>query len=169
MGQETSLLNEILNSPFASGIFVFVGIVTLALEIFVPSGGILGLLAIASGVFGVYTLFHQGHPIVATGVIIFFIASLWGAFRFMMHRLSFRSALTPDMATSVDARIADLVGREGVTLTALRPAGMAVIDGRKVDVVTLGDFIERDVPIRVVDISGNRVVVRQMESRSNPS
>jgi len=63
----------------------------------------------------------------------------------------------------VDERITDLVGREGVTVTPLRPAGMAEIDGAKVDVVALGDFIERDVRVRVVDNSGNRVVVRRIE------
>ncbi len=73
----------------------------------------------------------------------------------------------PDTSTSVDMRIVDLVGKEGVTTMPLRPAGMAIIDGNKVDVVTMGDFIEKDIPVRVVDNSGNRVVVRQMDSRSS--
>jgi membrane-bound serine protease (ClpP class) len=73
--------------------------------------------------------------------------------------------MTPESSTSVDRRIADLVGHEGITSTPLRPSGMATIDGRKVDVVTLGDYIDKDVPVRVVDNSGNRVVVRQADSR----
>jgi len=155
-----------LTDPFISGILLFVGLVFMVLELFVPSGGVLGLLAAASAGFGIYTLFYQGHTFIAGGVIVFFIGSFWLMFRFMMQRLNFPSTLSPDTSNSVDRRIGDLVGREGVTATPLRPSGMAWIDGRKVDVVTLGDYIEKDVPIRVVDNSGNRVVVRQAETRS---
>ena len=45
-------------------------------------------------------------------------------------------------------------------MTVLRPAGMAIISDRKVDVVSVGEFIDKDVDIIVVDVSGNRVVVR---------
>ncbi|HLU48837.1 MAG TPA: hypothetical protein VK116_12165, partial [Planctomycetota bacterium] len=44
----------------------------------------------------------------------------------------------------------------------LRPAGVAEIDGKRVDVVTSGRFIERDRRVRVVDTTGNRVVVREI-------
>jgi membrane-bound serine protease (ClpP class) len=62
----------------------------------------------------------------------------------------------------VDEKIGALLGKAGVTYTPLHPAGVAIIEGRKVDVVTPGHFIEQNVPIRVVDISGNRVVVREV-------
>ena len=85
--------------------------------------------------------------------------------RFILRRVSFKTALSPDTSTSVDQRIDhDLVSQKGVTVTALRPAGMALINGKKVDVVSIGDFIERDIPIKVVDVSGNRVVVRITDS-----
>jgi len=157
-------MDALVNDSFVAGIFLIAGFIFLILEVFVPSGGILGLLSLGSTVFGIYALFHQGHTFVAFLAMVFFLASFWAMFTFMIRRLRFPATLPPDTATSVDHRIADLVGREGVTLTPLRPAGMASIDGRKVDVVTLGDFIKKDIPIRVVDISGNRVVVRQHET-----
>lgn len=160
-------MDTLINDPFISGIFLFLGLVCMVLELFVPSGGILGLVSLASTVFGIYGLFQQGHTLIASGVIVFFIGAFWVMFQFMMRRLNFPSTMAPDVSTSVDHRIGGLLGREGVTVTALRPAGMAIIDGRKVDVVTLGDYIEKDVTVRVVDNSGNRVVVRQAESRSN--
>jgi len=159
-------MDTFINDPFISGIFLFAGFVCLVLEVFLPSGGILGLLSLGATGFGIYGLFHQGHSLVALLVLAVFLGSFWVMFRFMLRRLHFSAALPPDTATSVDRRIGELVGREGVTLTPLRPAGMAQIDGRKIDVVTLGDFIEKDVPIRVVDNSGNRVVVRQVDTRS---
>ena len=54
---------------------------------------------------------------------------------------------------------AALLGREGITLTALRPAGAAEVDGRRVDVVTDGVFIEAGRAVRVISVEGARVVV----------
>ena len=55
----------------------------------------------------------------------------------------------------------DLIGKEGVSLTILRPAGMVRVDGRKYSAVTGGEFIEKDIPVKVVKVEGSRVVVRQ--------
>jgi membrane-bound serine protease (ClpP class) len=51
------------------------------------------------------------------------------------------------------------LGKVGRTVTVLRPAGRARLDGRLVDVVAEGEFIPRDTQVRVVDVKGNRVVV----------
>jgi membrane-bound serine protease (ClpP class) len=52
-----------------------------------------------------------------------------------------------------------LVGKEGETKTDLRPAGIAIIDGERVDVVSTGGYIEKNTIITVVEIDGPRVVV----------
>lgn len=53
-----------------------------------------------------------------------------------------------------------LVDRTGVAATDLRPSGTAKIDGRRVDVVTEGQMIDKDTPVKVVAVEGLRVVVR---------
>jgi membrane-bound serine protease (ClpP class) len=53
-----------------------------------------------------------------------------------------------------------LLGKQGQTLSFLRPAGKARIDGRVFDVVSDGPFIAEGAEIEVVQITGNRVVVR---------
>ncbi len=54
-----------------------------------------------------------------------------------------------------------LVGKEGVAFTPLRPSGTGLIDGRRVNVAADGEFIEKDSPITVVEVEGNRIVVRK--------
>lgn len=54
----------------------------------------------------------------------------------------------------------ELVGKEGVALTALRPAGAAQFGKERVDVVTEGELIEPGTPVRVMGVEGLRVVVR---------
>ncbi len=53
------------------------------------------------------------------------------------------------------------LGKNGLAATVLRPAGSALINGEKVDVVTEGEFIESGTPVEVVRIEGVRVVVRR--------
>ncbi|MCA9320836.1 MAG: hypothetical protein KDB53_08885, partial [Planctomycetes bacterium] len=68
--------------------------------------------------------------------------------------------------TGGDIRAADgtdhaiKVGDAGRAHTTLRPAGIGVFDRHKVDVVTQGGYIDAGRPIRVVEVHGNRVVVK---------
>ena len=54
-----------------------------------------------------------------------------------------------------------LLGKIGVAFTDLRPAGVAMIEDRKVDVVAEGSFVERGTEITVILVEGPRVVVRK--------
>ena len=48
----------------------------------------------------------------------------------------------------------------------LRPAGIAEIDGRRIDVVSDGEMIEPSVTVRVIQVEGNRVVVERVPDRT---
>ncbi|MDX1969342.1 MAG: NfeD family protein [Planctomycetaceae bacterium] len=54
------------------------------------------------------------------------------------------------------------IGRRGSAASLLRPAGKAQINGRLIDVVSEGPFIPEGTPIEVVQVSGNRIVVRRL-------
>ena len=55
----------------------------------------------------------------------------------------------------------ELVGKTGEVLTELRPSGTARIDGRPVDVISEGAFIQKGKSIVVLSVNGSRVVVRE--------
>ena len=57
----------------------------------------------------------------------------------------------------------ELVGKTGKTMTDLRPAGTAWIEGRPVDVVAEGVFLKKGAMVKVIAVEGMRVVVRQVE------
>jgi membrane-bound serine protease (ClpP class) len=160
-------MDELYKDSFFSGLFLFVGCIFLFLEVFIPSGGILGILACASAGFGIFGFFYQDSTVLAVGSLGGFLC--YGGFilYFVMKRVSFKASMTADTSSSVDERLAaSLVGKVGTTFTALRPAGMAVIDDVKVDVVSAGDFVEKGAEVKVIEISGNRVVVRKIDPRS---
>lgn len=54
-----------------------------------------------------------------------------------------------------------LLGQVGVALSDLRPAGVAEFDGKRMDVVTDGGYIERGKTVVVSEVHGSRVVVRE--------
>ena len=56
-----------------------------------------------------------------------------------------------------------LLGMRGTTTTQLVPSGKALIANRPVDVMTEGDFIPRGVRIEVVEVHGNRILVREVD------
>lgn len=66
-------------------------------------------------------------------------------------------------ATAIET-VALEVGDQGVALSVLRPAGKARIRDQVHDVVTEGDMVEKGTPIEVIDVSGNHVVVRKLDS-----
>jgi membrane-bound serine protease (ClpP class) len=56
------------------------------------------------------------------------------------------------------------LGKNGTASSPLRPAGIAVIDGERVDVVSDGEFIDVGMPIFVTRVDGNRIVVRRQRA-----
>jgi membrane-bound serine protease (ClpP class) len=61
------------------------------------------------------------------------------------------------------------VGETGRTTTMLRPAGKARIGDRLVDVVTDGEFLDAQTPVRVVQVRGNRIVVAAAPDEASES
>ncbi|MCH7688264.1 MAG: hypothetical protein IH899_16540 [Planctomycetes bacterium] len=72
--------------------------------------------------------------------------------------------LRPEFSTadSTEARNLSLLGEQGITFSVLRPAGKAQVGEHFIDVVSDGPFIEKGRTITVVEVSGNRIVVREV-------
>lgn len=77
--------------------------------------------------------------------------------------LAANSPTGPSFAGRARALPAVKMGDVGVAQTILRPAGRAEIDGRLVDVITSGDFLDAGSCIRVTEIVGGRVIVELRE------
>lgn len=159
-------------------LLVLAGVGLLVLEIFVIPGfgiaGTLGLLAILAGL--VLSMVGAGNTaqlvmLVAARVVfalLFAIGASLLLLRFMTRlpvgrRLILESGLPAGQgyasAPEGDAR---LLGRQGRAWSVLRPAGIAEIDGHRVDVVSEGELIEAGQPVEVIRVDGNRIVVKRM-------
>jgi membrane-bound serine protease (ClpP class) len=148
-----------------------VGFLLLASEVFVPGMilGIIGVLCLAGAVTFSYIEFG---PYTGTIILVSLMAAVFAGFLVWMMAfphtaIGRRLMLKKNLASGVgekDRPSGALVGQSGRALTPLRPAGTALIDGQKVDVVAESSFVPADTPVVVVLQEGMRVVVRAIVS-----
>ncbi len=143
------------------------GVIGIALELHVIPGhgvaGSVGIVALATAIvlaFGTAFFFVAAQSIsiaiVLTVVAFFALVRLFPQNAFA-RRLGFRGVQGPDYVASEDHRA--LVGRSGFATSYLRPAGVASVDGKRVDVLTEGDFVAAGSPVRVSRVEGARIFV----------
>jgi len=143
------------------------GIVLLVIEAFIPSFGIIGL----TGTAAVFTSIAwsaattgQGLRMLAVAIVVAIVLVVI-AFKLLRRtpvwsQIVLKYSETKDRGYVGPSDSSSLIGSSGITLTALRPAGMAEINGQRVDVVSDGTFIPQATEIVVVNSEGTRIVVR---------
>lgn len=142
---------------------IVVGAVLLFLETVLPGmiAGMIGVACISVGVVMAYVRFGvpTGHWVlggVAAGLILGTLAWL----RYFPNSRLARRFVSHTTVGELGTERPELLNQTGTTLTRLRPSGTALINGRRVDVVSDGNFLDAGQPIKVIAVEGLRVVVR---------
>jgi len=84
--------------------------------------------------------------------------------RFILKSKGFKSKIALDTDTAgyySSVSYDDLLGCEGITDTFLRPSGNIIINGKKYDAITEGEFINKGVKIKVILVEGNKIVIKE--------
>jgi membrane-bound serine protease (ClpP class) len=153
------------------------GLVLLFLELFViPGFGIAGVAGIGALLAGLSLSMIGGgasweYIIRAVSHVVFSLLLALLASLLMLRwlpRLPFGRRLiletglgTGQMYASAPESDISWLGKQGITISPLRPAGIAEIQDQRIDVVSDGEFIESEAPIIVTRVDGNRIVVRR--------
>ncbi len=155
------------------------GGLTLFLEVFVPSGGVITVMAL--GCFGAAVALafvrggtHTGLAFLAAVILLVPACIVIGFIVFpktpIGKRLMLRSSQSPETGyVAQDSKEKELVGQTGVALSHLRPSGEAKINDRRYDVITEGEMIEKGTKIVVRSVGGNRIVVRRAQPERETS
>lgn len=150
------------------------GLLCIFAEVFLPGGvlGVLGWLLIGTSFVGAYHFWRLSVPfilfvvgIVSAGVGLYVIA-----IRLMPKTAVGKMIFLQTTQKGYDVSISgqrELVGKEGIALSYLRPTGIAEIEGRRVNVITEGEFIQRDTRIRVSELKDNQLVVHRIEPEAD--
>lgn len=142
------------------------GLLLMFLEMFLPGliAGVVGGIMLIVAIVMSYDHYgaEGGNVALVIALILSSIMWWWWATHFQNTRYGKRMTLQ----TSVDGKtathcLAEFVGQSGTAVTDLRPAGTVVIDGRRVDAISDGEFIENGQTVRVLRAQGICIIVRR--------
>jgi len=157
----------------AFAIFLYFACAALILaEVFVPSGGLLGICALICLIGGVAIFFRHSAVAgcVGIGAAIVMIPSILAVAYKIFPKTRFGKSVTlsPPERQQGDAipdtpELKGLLGAVGTVLTPLRPVGMCDFSGQRVECVAESGYIDRGKKVKVIDVESTKVTVRVIE------
>ena len=160
-------------------IFFGLGIVLIALEIFITPG--FGLLGISGLIIMLFSLINSMveripgswkpisldpsifiEPILNVSIAFFGSLGLVLIIGKFLPSASLFSNLTLNEKIINYNSKDNIIGREGITFSDLRPSGSAIFDNKKIDVFTEGEFIQKNSKIKIISTKGSRTIVKSV-------
>lgn len=164
------LFSFIGNIDLVQALILVIGLGLVVFEMFYPgfgAPGIIGIILLLVGIiWTAQSLFE------ALVMIIILLAILGLALTFVLHSatkgklskiLILTDSLKKESGFSGTEDMEYFLGKEGITQTILRPSGTAEFDGVKLDVVSQGDFISKGTEVKIIQVSGRRIVVQKKQ------
>jgi len=157
--------------PFSLNLIMIIGFVVgsglILVEAFIPGFGVAGISGVILEIVALRCCWLL-HGTVTTLLALLGVLLLIGLAIFLSYRSAMSGRLskshlvlntteTPAGETKPD----QWIGREGVTVTALRPAGQIEIEGTRLNAASSGEFIEKGAPVLVTGTEGDHYVIRR--------
>lgn len=152
-------------------ILVIIGLVLITLEVLFLPGlivGILGgLLILTAVVFSTFTLgFDAGIlTVIFSLIIIVFLFLLFKKMK-VWDRFVLKEEQKLSIKNDFSSKKNEVIGKRGIALTDLRPSGFVLIETKKIDVQSNGEFIPKNSIIEVTSIEGSKIIVKKVEEKS---
>ena len=159
------------------------GLALIAVEIFVVPGfgfvGLTGIFCLTWGLVMAMVQHYPGGPIMPTWpqleipimklsgsfILTMIVGAMAGRFlpqSRLMRGFRLEESMSREAGYTSAQHAAPPPGATGTALTDLRPGGTAMIDDRRTDVITQGEFVDKGVTVRVIEASGSHVVVEEV-------
>lgn len=149
-------------------IFCFiVGSGLILMEAFMPgfgAAGICGIILEIAAVVLTATMYGTTWALIATFAVLVFI----GIAIFMSYRSAVKGRLSKSPLVLQDtaeapapSHLESWSGKEGITVSSLRPAGFIEIGGERLNAATSGEFLEKGVPVVVIGAEGDHLIIRK--------
>lgn len=160
-------------------LLLILGLALLVAEFFIPSGGMITIMAIVSLVSSVWFAWQAwgtSSPSWFYAFMVVLLVSLPTALGGTLYiisntRLGSHVLLEAPKLEEVtpyqreQQRLQELVGKRGRTLTLLNPGGIVLVEGERVHSETPGLMLDPDVDVEVIAVKGTRVVVAPASPR----
>lgn len=156
-------------------ISLVVATVLLIIEMYMPGVGIPGIAGVVFIFIGVYLAWKEHGALAGLAVLLVAIALVALAVTLSIRstnkgRLSKSSLILKSSTNKEEGYIAtedrqDLLGKEGTSLSVLRPSGIAQFGDERLNVVSQGEFIPKDARLQIVQVDGSRLVVVNLDNQ----
>lgn len=161
--------NTVHNVADNMTIITFVmGMTLIALEIFIPSFGVIGIIGILLTVYSVLDSFSDNRMgflvLLLSGLAIVLTVTIYVKLGFsnnLFDSFVLNNSNSSSRGYNSKKSHEDLIGKVGVSKTILRPTGRIEIDGMPYDAMTEGDFIINDKVVEVIGIRDGHIIVRE--------
>ena len=165
------MLTQALWILFAVVLLILCAIL-LVFEIFIPSLGLLTATALLCLAGGIYIFFQVSTTVGWIGVwtAVVLIPAVWVIVYKLLPKTSIGRVLELKKVEQAMGGIPDqehlesLMGQSGIVLTPLRPVGMCEFEGNKIVCVADTGYVEKQTPVKVIHVEGNKVTVRKIET-----
>ena len=167
------LLN--ISADYAALAFIL-GVALLLIELFViPGFGVAGIAGIVLMLGSVFFVFRNAYKLetavfgLSFAIILAFALAIALSYVLPKTRTWNHLVLSTVMDSGVGFHSAPredfqgYVGKTGIALTPLRPAGTVRVDDKRLDVVTVGDFIMRETPVKIINVEGSKIFVEAID------
>lgn len=148
---------------------LLLGVTLIIAEFFIADGilGVVGLVAVISSLFLATDDVAQMSMSILIALVVTIATMIFLYKKIGLEKGIFKYIILNDATTTEKGYVStvnrpELVGKQGETVTPLRPSGTAIVDQERLDVVTEGGFIASGVQIKIVKNEGSRIVVRKI-------
>ena len=158
---------------FVFAVFLYFACAALIIaEVFVPSGGIISICALACLIGGLVIFFRHSTTVGWIGVIVAVImipSVLVVAYKiFPTTRFGKSVTLAPPKREQGDAipdtvELKEMPGAVGQVLTPLRPVGMCDFSGQRIECVAESGYVDKGKKVKVIRVQGTQLTVRVIE------
>ena len=144
-------------------------------EVFVPSGGLISIVALACVIGGIVIFFNHSSIAGWIGIIIAVVmipSVLVFAYKiFPKTRFGKNVTLAPPERQQGDAipdtsELKKMLGAVGIVLTPLRPVGMCDFSGQRVECVAESGYVNKGNKVKVINVESTQLTVRIIEESS---
>lgn len=168
-----------LASIFEIIVFV-IGVGFLIAEVFfLPGFGIFGILGIILIIASLFLGLISDFPIIdysllstaiiqlAVALSLSLISMIW-LWKMLPNTTIFRKLVLQENISgqsgyTSDHKFEHLLSKRGIALTDLRPSGTVIIDDKRIDVVTEGEYITKNKEVEVILVEGSKIVVHEIK------
>ena len=169
-----------MNDSTMAFLLLAIGITLLIAEVFIPSGGIISILAtvtVVGALVCAWQAWWDSSPgnfwgFVAGMALLLPVTVVTAFYVWPNTPLGKRAILEGpaphEVASFVEQeeKYRQMIGKIGDTVTALNPSGIVRIDGQRVHCQSEGMILDTGARVRVISARANSVVVRQIDPNS---